>query len=340
VIQHRDAMHTARRLKTCRRVHFSHLALPAFTLIELVVVLTIVSILASLTLAGLAGTRQRAKIDKTKSTIRKLHELIVPHYETYLRRRVKMAGTSGPAGRLIRTRQLVMFEMPDSWSDVPVGDPSNPKLLRSTQSDGSIVNSGFVSDHAWNGVTQGYASYYESLRLLRGNELFRQQFPSSECLYMIVSRGLGEPDLMEQFRSDEIGDVDDDKAPEFIDGWGQPIAFIRWPVGFSSPIQSQNAALQPDPFDPFNVSAAMAYPATLQRDYAVTPLIVSGGPDGAFSQFGVAFSPLPGWHPALFGSPPSSLTLRSGHAPNEVPGQEKDAAVAADNITNHDLLAK
>jgi prepilin-type N-terminal cleavage/methylation domain-containing protein len=309
--------------------------LKGFTLIELVVVLFIVSILASLSLAGLAGARQRAKIDKTKTTIRKIHELVVPHYESYVRRRVPVA--SGPADRLVRMRQLVMFEMPDSWSDVPVGRFPNARLLRSTQDDDSIVDSGAVPGHAWNGVTQGYGAYYDALRLRNGNESFRKDFPSSECLYMIVSRGLGEPDVMEQFRSDEIGDADGDGAPEFIDGWGEPIAFIRWPVGFNSPIQSQNAEAQPDPFDPLRVSTAVAYPTASQQDYAVAPLIVSGGPDGASSDYGVAFAPKRGWHPS------SSLTLRvvpTQPDKDDNPGAFKDAAVAADNITNHDLLSK
>lgn len=303
---------------------------PAFTLIELVVVLTIVSILASLTLGGLAVTRQRARIDKTKSTIRKIHELIVPHYESYLRRRVPMGGASGPQARLVRTRQLVMFEMPDSWEDVAL-DGSAPT--------GTLISTTTVPAFAWNGVTRAYAEYHRAMLALTGPSIYAN-FPSSECLYMIVSRGLGEPDVMEQFRADEIGDVDNDKAPEFIDGWGQPIAFIRWPVGFNSPIQSQDASLQPDPFDPFGLSGPIAYPnpSTLQRDYAVTPLIVSGGPDGASSQYGVAFGTVP-WHSLLLGSPPS-LTLRVIGDPDEVPGYVKDATIAADNVTNHDLLAK
>lgn len=327
---------------------------PAFTLIELVVVLTIVSILASLTLGGLAVTRQRARIDKTKSTIRKIHELIVPHYESYLRRRVPMGGSTSyptlPEERLRRMRALVMFEMPDSWDDVGYGGAGTggiePNRLFTTQPDGSLTPSALIpAEFAWTGVTQGYAAYHNAMLAMSGGPGFRRTYPSSECLYMIVSRGLGEPDVMEQFRADEIGDVDGDNVPEFIDGWGQPIAFMRWPVGFASPIQSRDWNAQPDPFDPFKVSAPIAYPipTTLQRDYAVTPLIISGGPDGASTNYGVEFRA--GWHPVLVGlpTPPPPLTLRvvpPGSGPDPNPGAVKDANAAADNVTNHDLLAK
>jgi prepilin-type N-terminal cleavage/methylation domain-containing protein len=326
---------------------------PAFTLIELVVVLTIVTILASLTLGGLAVTRQRAQIDKTKSTIRKIHEAIVPHYESYVRRRVSMKGSTSypslPEERLRRMRALVMFEMPDSWNDVGFGGDGTgveQNRLFITQDDGSLTPSTLIpTDFAWTGVTRGYAAYHHAMRTASGGTDFRRTYPSSECLYMIVSRGLGEPDIMEQFRADEIGDVDGDKVPEFIDGWGQPIAFIRWPVGFPSPLQSQNASLQPDPFDPLRVSALVAYPPTIptpQRDYAVTPLIVSGGPDGTSTNYGVEFRA--GWHPVLVSSPsPPPLTLRvvpPGSGPDPNPGAINNADIVADNVTNHDLLAK
>ena len=58
----------------------------AFTLIELLVTLTIISILGSLTLAGLAVARQRVKASRTESTIRKIHEVVMPHFERLMTR--------------------------------------------------------------------------------------------------------------------------------------------------------------------------------------------------------------------------------------------------------------
>jgi hypothetical protein len=53
----------------------------------------------------------------------------------------------------------------------------------------------------------------------------------SECLYMIVAAG-GE-EARRQFRTNEIGDTDNDGFPEILDGWGRPIFFLRWAPGFN-----------------------------------------------------------------------------------------------------------
>ena len=53
------------------------------TLVELLVVVTVIAILSSLTLSGLLVARGNAQIAKTSSTIRKLNEVILPYYEEY-----------------------------------------------------------------------------------------------------------------------------------------------------------------------------------------------------------------------------------------------------------------
>ena len=55
---------------------------------------------------------------------------------------------------------------------------------------------------------------------------------AAELLYMIVS--MGSPEAMEQFSQSEIGDTNHNGYPEFLDGWGRPIFFLRWAPGFSA----------------------------------------------------------------------------------------------------------
>ena len=42
------------------------------------------------------------------------------------------------------------------------------------------------------------------------------------------------PEAMSQFGENEIADLDGDGWPVFVDGWGNPIMFLRWAPGFSS----------------------------------------------------------------------------------------------------------
>ena len=90
----------------------------AFTLVELMVVIMIIAILSSLTLAGLSGVRQRAREDKTKSTIRKIDAVIRPMYESYRTRRVQVAAGLEPRSaaieKLRNLRLLMTREMPDA----------------------------------------------------------------------------------------------------------------------------------------------------------------------------------------------------------------------------------
>lgn len=287
-----------------------------FTLVELMVTIVIIAMLASLTLAGLAVAQHRSKADKTRSTIRKLHEIVVPQYESFLRRRVPLTGTNLAAARLTGVRTISLVRMPDSKLDMATS--------------GSCISGTFASgtpipDFAWDGVARAYGAIRAALPVTNPD-----RFPSSECLYMIVSRGLPEPDAMEQFRADEIGDADGDRAPEFQDGWRQPIMFVRWPVGYSSVIQTQNAAVQPDPFDPSRVSTQVNYPVgNLQRDYAVIPLICSAGADG---EYGISTGT------TVWSSASSLLTIRIDTGPTAA--GTASFPESRDNITNHDLTTK
>lgn len=278
-----------------------------FTLVELMVVIVILGILASLSLAGLAVTRQRARIAKTRSTIRKIDEIISPHYASYLSRRVTASANSGGDRRVLALerlqalRFLLVTEMPDQWADVNANAAITAPARR-------------------------YATYKAAL----GNTL-SPAYESAECLAMIVSRGGFAPDAMENFRTDEFGDIDGDGAPEFHDGWGRPIAFIRWPSGY--PGFSQTT---PDPFDPMGVSGAGQ-----GRDWALTPLIYSPGPDESVndplsstqSGYGLAGPFQNGW----LGLANLNTTRPSDSAVQKLPGTVIDPIAVRDNITNLDL---
>lgn len=268
-----------------------------FTLVELMVTLIIIAMLASLTLAGLASVRQRAKEDKTRSTIRKLHEIVMPQYESFLDRRVP-GGNS--LERLKNIRSLMTYEMPDGWEDVATG------------ADLSFCQTG---------PALAYASMKSSASPSTSNG-------SSECLYLIVSRSGHDPEAMEHFRGDEVGDTDGDNVLEFLDGWGKPIVFLRWAPGFLPPYslaQTGRALTDHDPFDPNGDDPA---------GYRLIPLIASGGPD---ELTGLQVTSA-GWTPLRLA--PAGFASLVGIAANigsaaTVP--DSAANDFRDNITNHDL---
>jgi len=271
----------------------------AFTLVELVVVIVILSILASLTLSGLAGARQRSKIDKTRSTIRKLHEIVIPLYETYVERRIaastfataKVAlnpssmnamAKSAAGYQVVSKRLLVAADLPDLWDDAwdATYDPAT-----SDGSDAWGIGLNIDQARAPNARYQSMARRLFGTGALAAPQIARAMaYESAECLQMAIVRGGHAADAVEQFRADEIGDVDKDGAPEFLDGWGRPISFIRWPTGFRSVLQPDpwdqakaDSPLPADPMDPLNATRQI----NGTSDRAVVPLIYSGGPNNS-----------------------------------------------------------
>ncbi len=62
----------------------------------------------------------------------------------------------------------------------------------------------------------------------------------SEMLYAILVEGqgpLGSAFNRDDFTNKEVQDTDNDGLPEFVDAWGQPLQFFRWPIFYHSDLQ-------------------------------------------------------------------------------------------------------
>ena len=300
-------------------------ALTAFTLVELLVVMVIITILASLSLAGMAGARQRAKIDKTRATIQKIDSVIRPMFDSYRTRRITVSGTNRVTNAttvLTTKRGLMAREMPESWDEVP-----------STMADYNALSASYQT-----AITRTYTNY----RIANPGTASTNSSP--ESLYLIVSRSGYEPDALENFRVQEIIDADGDGNKEFADGWGNPIAFMRWAPGFSSPVQSNAPTTQHDPLDPLNRDSTA---------YALVPLVYSAGPDGNYGLITMSVSTGPstkedGWALLPNLNHICDITQISVTGATDSAWNGKQAGVAdpsnptayLDNITNHDLMKK
>ena len=63
-------------------------------------------------------------------------------------------------------------------------------------------------------------------------------------LYAILVEGagpLGSVFNRDDFTDKEVRDTDGDGLPEFVDAWGQPLQFFRWPLLYHSDIQRGQA---------------------------------------------------------------------------------------------------
>lgn len=288
-----------------------------FTLVELLMVIMLIGILSSFVLVALAGVNQTAKEDRTKAQIKKIHELIMERWEQYRYRRVPstpwMAKTrqglfanNGQIDnrrmareRLNAVRELMRMEMPTFVSDVVnparyLRDPLDPTFKR-------------VYEPA---LWRAYRQRMEQVASDTG-VAWSQSHQQAECLYLILSQ-IRDADstALEFFKDNEIGDVDGDGMKEILDAWGNPILWMLWAPGFTSPLQVPMAENleQDDLFDLSNFGSGYldvnpndGLPDRFQGTYSgagfevdfsqlprtLYPLIYSAGADG---EYGIVIS--------------------------------------------------
>lgn len=287
-----------------------------FTLIELLTVISVIGILASMVLFALFSVQETARGKRTKAQIAKIHELLSGRWESYRTRPlpIRLPPNITPRRaawiRLMALRELMRMEMPDRISDLAVGsvyhryqNKNNSNLdIRSLNLPGmsSPLFTAYrrriaqVLPGNWRKQILDYG--VPDLRNTSGaaGGMWTPQYEGSECLYMILATIQdGDTNGLDFFREHETGDVDADGFPEILDGWGQPIDFIRWAPGFlgvaASTIQLGDLNLETDgdsgqgngdAFDPLKVDPRWHDKKPLNDPFAVFPLVYSMGADG------------------------------------------------------------
>lgn len=315
-----------------------------FTLVEVLIVITIIGILAGLIIgvASVAGTTGRTS--KTQNIINRLHTLVLPYYNEFRNRRVEIKETilqdlrdnaANKAqrdqwiqlARLYAMRELILMECPDRWSDVALATVGQPPAQPYYNEQRSALSANFARKY------QAMLDAGHSAGLIMQNQ-------SAECLYMLVTTACGDGEARTMFHENDIGDTDGDGAREFIDGWGKPISFLRWAPGFNSGVQLDFNELEPlsmadreaaiskdhDPFDVFRAEATA---------FRLMPLIYSSGSDEAP---GIATEE------AYVTWPHSAMTMRlpaltpfniGSPGPGKPLGLDTETGEATDNLHNH-----
>ncbi len=253
----------------------------------------------------------------------------------------ELLSTEAARARMLMIRDLQRMELPDRLTDIAspptaIMAAANP-VLKNTTTDEII---GTRDDNTqrvpfqvpWFDSSSDYTSYRSLNRYNVPPKLaaYRDRIPTkkadgtpfdinttvtgaeehenqgAECLYLVMATSfIGGQPAISSIPASNIGDTDGDGLLEILDGWGQPLGFLRWPVGYDDPQRSIDAT-KPDEFDPFRsdfayvstATAALAtdvnfdgtdlHPTLTTIPWSIRPLIVSAGADG---EFGIALNP-------------------------------------------------
>lgn len=130
-------------------------------------------------------------------------------------------------------------EMEDT-RDPALVSPANPRgITPDTNGDGRPDGDGIPDriqfDEVY-GEGAGTIVWNGAAPQLPNNHL--PETESSELLYFALTRmstyGVA-PTGTDAFKTQEVADTDNDGLPEFVDGWGRPLRFYRWPTRLFKP---------------------------------------------------------------------------------------------------------
>ena len=317
-----------------------------FTLVELLLVIIIIAILAAITVTVQRSALESTLTNRTATTIRKIDAALTAAYEKYQYRKIDVEnffakdnpGTAmneeenacaqfiddiakrfqleilyftpeeikGKARHLLRTltlRELLRLDFPTCYAEVFTDpeffidrfDKNNPKL--------PILNE----------------IYRREL-----SNLTEEEVSNADLLYLIVMNA--DPEARGAFLERETADTNGNGIPEFIDGWGNPIQFLRWAPALAESVRQPSYSPYDGSFEGYQLQKYFAtqqalangdelsvaegdfvtyfnedYPGLLERGtdpidplaqmdgWLLVPLIYSAGPDKAY---GVIANPL------------------------------------------------
>ncbi|MCY2962374.1 MAG: type II secretion system protein [Planctomycetota bacterium] len=266
-----------------------------FTLIELMIVITIIVILAGLTIRVSMGMINQGREAATKSTIQKINRLLDSRLQAFQR---KYGGNDDTS--LARLKNTTEWSLAGNLKT----SPNNLDLSNNQR----VIITRKLLYMKWFPQVSGEVnlSLFPGISAARTTNGGTAVDSNSEILYAMLldSQGLGEATSgLIDFNTTEFADTDLDGLPEFIDAWGEPIKFYRWPTrlfrpddeGAGTPIDPPSAKyasrltvqglrpsdLKRDPMDPLgqcsNINNFETFFHQLNTFYA--PLIISGGTD-------------------------------------------------------------
>jgi prepilin-type N-terminal cleavage/methylation domain-containing protein len=305
-----EKVHTMRARSSAKRIR------NGFTLLEILVVIGIIGVLAALTAVAVTKVISGQRGSNTRTAMATIEKTLNEHWAYVVSEAKKETGldvafanidtifghdsTAGERNRLIWIKLRLMEAFPRSYQEMNLPYPHKKLAALNTN---PIIPANL----------QKYGATYNKALGGRTNDQKGGLTESSACLLIALSVMRNGTVLNADVLGSAVADTDNDGIKEFVDGWGNPLAFFRFPTG-NKALQDTNPyigtprAAFADPVDPggvlLNWNGAgrsafeanvhpIASPIPFYKGVAayVQPTIVSMGPNGNMSAITVSLPP-------------------------------------------------
>lgn len=271
---------------TRERIRVSR-ARSGFTLVELLTVIVIIGMLGAVSITTVRVAVRSAKETQTRTTIAKIDSVLTACYEKYQYRRVDVVAAYRYANGVNSSYGVPTL---NRWT-------TNPETIASCRlnivrdllrCDFPCTPKELYTYSLFNGTSTANYTPLQAAILASVNDVLNdgnnaasvfENSPNSnaELLYLVVMNA--DPEARSSFSEREIADVDGNGLYEFVDGWGNPIRWMRWAPGLEasdrqptwSEVRNGVSDLDSDPFDPMRVG----------NGWFLVPYVYSLGSDGA-----------------------------------------------------------
>lgn len=229
----------------------------AFTMVELLIVVAIIGVLVGMMAVVASGSIKKAREAATTALIQKIDGLLDDRIKGFIRvadaknptfkqlvdarelllKTGNFYGVSRKALEAVARKDFFRANFPQRYSDFPAvtasgplaGVPTriltDPTLVPEDANVNGVLDAG--EDTNGNGVLDGYIHFKH-----------KPETESAALLYFMLTKmpvfgaaPVGESD----FTTSEVRDTDGDGLQEFVDGWGHPLRFYRWPTRLLKP---------------------------------------------------------------------------------------------------------
>lgn len=254
---------------------------PGFTLVELLMVMLIIIFLAGILIVVLGQAGGRAREKATQALITKLSKQVQERLEALDRFR-NLPPFQDDANNFVTTNSSSYTYM--NLSFLP--NPNLTKQMKTTLWLKMMMKLHFPQSFSelrameidLPQYTNRSVDQFVKLKNLMTNPAkHTPDTESSELLYFILTtgQGFGVPTVdPNEYRSSEVADTDGDGLMEFIDAWGRPLRFYRWPTRLVCPSTTFDANGRPT-VDRTQGAIALdtALPAAESSDPLADPLL-------------------------------------------------------------------